>query len=326
MSESVPEVMSNTVIGNLRTQARVQQRTADLETEFGPRHPSMIASKSELQDIRANIRREIGRVLASLRNEVARARARENVRQTLTRNWSRTVRTAARSSCGLAREADVNQPEFWNNSWSNSKRFRQGKRSPSRSADHRECRTSGIAVLSEDLTVVLAFFGSALLGCALALLERLNSSFRSSEEVQEATGLPVLAVIPRFGSRRSGLARETLEQPPSRVTEALLSLSVGLTSRGFGTTANRVLVTSSFPGEGKSSTAISFGRMLAAQGREVLLIDADFRRPQLSMLFSLADGVGVRDFVLGRSRRDCTSRPLVLDAAGSRGEIFGIRR
>ena len=80
--ESVPEVIANPVIGNLRSQeARVQQRTADLETEFGPRHPSMIASKSELQDIRANIRREIGRVLASLRNEVTRARARENVLQ-----------------------------------------------------------------------------------------------------------------------------------------------------------------------------------------------------------------------------------------------------
>jgi capsular exopolysaccharide synthesis family protein len=62
------------------------------------------------------------------------------------------------------------------------------------------------------------------------------------------------------------------------------------------------LITSSFPGEGKSSTAISFGRMLAAQGREVLLIDADFRRPQISMLFSLADRLGVRDFVLGRTR------------------------
>jgi capsular exopolysaccharide synthesis family protein len=308
--ESVPEVMSNTVIGNLRTQeARVQQRTADLETEFGPRHPSMIASKSELQDIRANIRREIGRVLASLRNEVARARARENVLQDTYKELE--SRTAVQNSreiklAELAREADVNQRIL-------EQFLEQFKEVSARQAlaepEARIVANAEPPVLpsypKKTITVALAFFGSALLGCALALLlERLNSSFRSSEEVQEATGLPVLAVIPRFGSRRSGLARETLEQPPSRVTEALLSLSVGLASREFGTTANRVLVTSSFPGEGKSSTAISFGRMLAAQGREVLLIDADFRRPQVSMLFSLADGVGVRDFVLGRARVD----------------------
>jgi succinoglycan biosynthesis transport protein ExoP len=308
--ESVPEVMSNTVIGNLRTQeARVLQRTADLETEFGPRHPSMISSKSELQDIRANIRREIGRVLASLRNEVARARARENVLQDTYKELE--SRTAVQNSreiklAELAREADVNQRIL-------EQFLEQFKEVSARQAlaepEARIIANAEPPVLpsypKKTMTVALAFFGSALLGCALAfLLERLNSSFRSSEEVQEATGLPVLAVIPRFGAewRRRGLARETLEQPPSRVTEALLSLSVGLASRGFGATANRVLITSSFPGEGKSSTAISFGRMLAAQGREVLLIDADFRRPQVSTLFSLAEVKGVRDFVLGRTR------------------------
>ena len=116
----------------------------------------------------------------------------------------------------------------------------------------------------------------------------------------------MLSVIPRFGSgrRRKRLAREVLEQPPARVTEALLSLSVGLAARGFGTTANRVLLASSFPGEGKSSVAIAFGRMLANQGREVLLIDADFRRPQVSQSFELANRSGLGDFVFQRARAD----------------------
>ena len=83
-------------------------------------------------------------------------------------------------------------------------------------------------------------FGSLGL-CFALLLERLNSTFRTSEEVEETTGLPVLSVVPRFGSswRFKKASREILDQPPVRVTEALLSLSIGLAGRGFGTTANR---------------------------------------------------------------------------------------
>jgi polysaccharide biosynthesis transport protein len=332
--ESVPEVIANPVIGNLRTQeARVLQRTADLETEFGPRHPSMIASKSELQDIRANIRREVGRVLASLRNEVSRARSRENVLQDTYKELE--ARTAVQNSreiklAELSREADVNQRIL-------EQFLAQFKEVAARQAfAEPEARIVAYAeppalpsYPKKSMMVGLAFIGSALLGCALALLlERLNSSFRTSEEVEEATGLPVLSVIPHFGSggwRRNRVPRELLEQPPARVTEALLSLSVGLAGRGFGTTANRMLLASSFPGEGKSSTAISFGRMLAHQGRDVLLVDADFRRPQISRSFSLAERPGVSEFVLGRARvteivyRDPSSSMRVVPAGAASG-------
>ena len=333
--ESVPEVIANTVIGNLRSQeARVQQRTADLETEFGPRHPSMIASKSELQDIRANIRREIGRVLASLRNEVTRARARENVLQETYKELE--ARTAVQNSrevklSELAREAEVNQRIL-------EQFLGQFKEVSARQAlaepEARIVANAEPPVLPsyprKVPTVALAFLGSALLGCALALLlERLNSTFRTSEEVEEATGLPVLSVIPRFGPSRGRKpsSRETLEQPPVRVREALLSLSVGLAGRGFGTTANRVLLASSFPGEGKSSIAIAFGRMLADQGREVLLIDADFRRPQVSQSFELAGKPGVSDLVLGQARarevvhRDPSSSLRLVPAGTASGSL-----
>ena len=111
--ESVPEVIANPVIGSLRSQeARVLQRTADLSTEFGPRHPSMISAKSELEDIRSNIRREIARVISSLQNEVGRARARESALQDAYKELEgktaqqndRYIRLAE-----LARESDVNQ-------------------------------------------------------------------------------------------------------------------------------------------------------------------------------------------------------------------------
>ena len=331
--ELVPEVIANTVIANLRSQeARVQQRSADLETEFGPRHPSMIASKSELQDIRANIRREIGRVLASLRNEVTRARARENVLQETYKELE--ARTAVQNSrevklSELAREAEVNQRIL-------EQFLGQFKEVSARQAlaepEARIVANAEPPVLpsypKKVLTVALAFLGSALLGCALALLlERLNSAFRTSEEVEEATGLPVLSVIPRFGRGRKPAFRKILEQPPVRVREALLSLSVGLAGRGFGTTANRVLLASSFPGEGKSSIAIAFGRMLADQGREVLLIDADFRRPQVSQSFELAGKPGVSDLVLGQARarevvhRDPSSSLRLVPAGTSSGSL-----
>ena len=308
--ESVPEVIANPVIGNLRTQeARVQQRAADLETEFGPRHPSMIASKSELQDIRANIRREIGRVLASLRNEVSRARARQNVLQDTYKELE--ARTAVQNSreiklAELAREADVNQKIL-------EQFLAQFKEVSAKQAlaepEARIVANAEPPVMpsypKKGMTVALAFLGSALLGCALALLlERLNSTFRTSEEVEETTRLPVLAVVPRLesGWRFKKAPREVFDQPPPKVSEALLSLSIGLAGRGFGETANRLLLTSAFPGEGKSSMALSFSRMLANQGREVTLVDADFRRPYVSKSFSIADRPGVSDFILGRSR------------------------
>lgn len=312
--ESVPEVINNPVIGSLRSQeAKALQRIADLGTEYGPRHPTIVAAKSELEDIRTNIRREVSRVVASVRNEVARARAREAALQEAYRELE--ARTAEQNSreiklSQLSREADVNRRIL-------EQFLEQFKELSARQAlAEPEARVVANAeppalpsFPRKGMMVGLAFLGSLLLSCALALLlERFHATFRTSEEVEEVTGLPVLSVVPRFTSGifagRGDLTRESMGAANAKVAEALHALGVGLLSRGLQAPRNRILFTSSFPNEGKSSIAVGFGRMLADQGRRVVLIDADFRRPRVSSLMGLGDAPGAADFLRQRAALD----------------------
>ncbi|MET7424819.1 polysaccharide biosynthesis tyrosine autokinase [Dactylosporangium sp. NPDC005555] len=145
-----------------------------------------------------------------------------------------------------------------------------------------------------------------ILGVALAIqLELLDSSVRDADHVQEITERSVIAHVPFDTSAR----REPLlvgEAGFSARAEALRGLRTNLQFLDVDNPPTAVVITSSLPGEGKSSTAANLGIVLAETGQRVLLIDGDLRRPSLAGYFDIEGAVGLTNVLAGQVSIDET--------------------
>jgi polysaccharide biosynthesis transport protein len=160
-------------------------------------------------------------------------------------------------------------------------------------------------------TILLAALFSLVMGIALArYLDHMDDSVRTSDDVENFLRLPSLAVIPSLGSatRRRLLSAmpgkqkngfhagsELLLNTPthSPLAEAYRQLRTSVLLSAAGGAPRTLLVTSSQPGEGKTTTAVNMAVILAQTGAKVLVIDADMRRPRLHSIFEMDNNAGL---------------------------------
>ena len=162
-------------------------------------------------------------------------------------------------------------------------------------------------------TVLAAFFLSIGAGLGLALLlEYLDDTVHSTEEVERVLHLPALAVIPSVGAavRRRAIPGMTALQKQngnngdnaellinvdgrSPLAEAYRHLRTSVLLSTAGGAPKSLLVTSSLPGEGKTTTAVNTAISLVQTGASVVIIDADMRRPRLQTIFEMHEQEGL---------------------------------
>ncbi|MBJ7328663.1 MAG: polysaccharide biosynthesis tyrosine autokinase [Solirubrobacteraceae bacterium] len=137
--------------------------------------------------------------------------------------------------------------------------------------------------------VVLGIVLGGLLGIALALLiDRFDRRIRDADEIEDSVDAPVLGIVPQskaIQKQKGGL--ETLR--PSDI-EAFRLLRAELRYFEASKDASCVLVTSSSPGEGKSTVAWNLALCAAESGARTLLVEADLRRPVLALKMGTAPG------------------------------------
>lgn len=282
---SAAEVLSSQLIDRLREQeAEVVRKVAKLTEDFGPKHPEMINARKELRDIRGAIEREVRKILQNLENEVQVASAREtSLRQSLANleQKSGSLNQKAVKLRALERDAEANRQLLK----TMMTRFRET--SVQRDITRPDARIISAAVIPIDpyfpkpvLIVGLALVVSTFLGMLLAVAaEQLHSGFRSLDEIEQMVGAPGLGLIPKLSRGRP--ADYALKKPMSAYAEALRNVRLGIALSDVDHPPKVVLITSSVPEEGKSSTSLAMARLLAKSGQRVLLIDCDLRRPSL---------------------------------------------
>lgn len=169
--------------------------------------------------------------------------------------------------------------------------------------------------------ILVALLLSLVMGVGLAfLLDYVDDSVRSSDDISRYVGLPTLAMIPHYkgiekraksakvlteatnGNGQMALA--TLDDNRSVVAEAYRHLRTSLLFSSAGKPPQVVLVTSSQPSEGKTTTAINTAITLAQSGANVVLLDCDLRRPRLHHHFQLDNMMGITNYLSGDSEAD----------------------
>jgi len=149
--------------------------------------------------------------------------------------------------------------------------------------------------------LMAGIIGLALsVGIAL-LLEKMDDSLRSKDQLQKAAGVPVIGSIPTVGSFVS-MGRPTvvsLATPRSAAAEAYRTLRTAMQFLPLdGVTT--VQVTSPTSGDGKTTTLVNLGVALARAGQQVVLVCCDLRRPKLHEFFGMTNDVGFTSVLLGK--------------------------
>lgn len=306
---SVPDALRSPLIESLHSQlAGAMRRKAELSTRLGPRHPRLREVTTELARLRAGLREETRRRLDDLRAEVEVAGTRERaLREALAERRRRAEdhkRAQARLD-QLEREADAARSVL------RTYLARLEQTSLRRGLQRPAARviSPATAPVEPHRPNVPLMLGLALLAglpsgvAAAALMERLDGGIRDRDELEAWTGLPTAAVVPRPPARHAGerqLAQYVLARPRAGFAESLRGLDTALRRAGSHPDPRSLLITSAVPREGKTTIALALSRLLARDGLNILLVEADLRRPQVARMLGWRRRPGLAELVAGR--------------------------
>lgn len=152
--------------------------------------------------------------------------------------------------------------------------------------------------------VTLAAFLGAVLGAGLVMLRELRfSGFRTSDDLRSDTGNRVFGAIPSLGNDdRRGALEHMRSNPNSVFAEAVRNLRTSILMSNIDREPQVIMITSSIPGEGKTTVSIALTRYLASmEGKRALLLEADLRRKTLRAYVDNEPNVSLLDVLLGRA-------------------------
>ncbi|MCG3142708.1 MAG: Iron-sulfur cluster carrier protein [Anaerolineae bacterium] len=147
--------------------------------------------------------------------------------------------------------------------------------------------------------LLAAAAGLVLAAGVILLLEYLDDTIKSAEDVRREMGAATLGGIARIHSvHKPADALITLKHPRSAIAEEYRTLRTNLRYAGIENPGGALLITSANPGEGKTTTATNLALAMAQAGKRVALVDADLRRPNLHRVFELDNANGLTSLFL----------------------------
>lgn len=287
------------------TRAALQAEYQQKRTLMKPDHPDMLSLQSQINELDRQIARESSQVSSSRSNtllgEFRSAASAERALQGKVSDLKGSVLNLRGRSIQyniLQRETDTNRSLYD----ALLQRYKEvgvaagiGS-SPVSIVDHAEVPGSPFRPnLFQNL--IIGFLIGLVAGIVSAVgLDTLNDTIKTRQDVRTKLDIACLGAIPKTGSANFS---ESLKDPRSEVCEAYASILASLrfsTDEGLPRT---LMVTSTIPGEGKSSTSLAIARNLARLGSCVLLIDGDLRKP---VFRTSNEAVGLTHLLTGEAR------------------------
>lgn len=309
--DDLGEALSSPVIQQLRQQrATVSARVADLQGRYGERHPEMLTANRQLSDIDAQIQAEIQRIISNLEAKVQVSRQRaaaiggslSSARGTLAGNNQAQVRLNE-----LERTAEASRTlyESYLNRYKETSSQQGIETSDARVVSQATIPTgqsSPKVPLNLALGLVLAL-GAGV--AAVVLAEMLDAGLATAEDVEQRLDVSYLGAIPLLASVAEGKISSpidyVIEKPLSSFAEAFRNLRASVTYSRLGEPVKVVAITSSLPGEGKTTTSVCLARSAAQQGLRVVLVDCDLRRRSVNRLFGAEPTRGLIEVLAGEA-------------------------
>ena len=322
---SIPDVNSSARVEKLRDRiSALKESRESLLTVYTSEWPAVKKIDAQIKGLEAELKKAPAEIVTSMQRRYEAARAREAL---LSRSYEQQKSTTTQQTrdqidlLAITQELETNK-QYFNTLVQRQRDLQVG------GADR--SNTVTIATYSRlpkepvgpqrMRNIFAAFLLSLGLGIGLAfLLDFLDDTLKSLEDVDRYLHLPALALIPadRERGRLLPISVGPPSQAPSEITalamisdvrspiaESYRHLRTSLLLSSAGQPPKTILMTSSQPSEGKTTTAINTAFMLAQTGAEVLIIDCDLRRPRLHAHFDAPNSRGLTNWLSGETEVD----------------------
>jgi capsular exopolysaccharide synthesis family protein len=289
----------------LDEQARLHKLEAEYSEMYGDLHPSRVRLKNETRNLEEKINNEIKNIIRKLESELVVARNRESL---LEGRMDEIGRHSAQNSEAYAKMRDLERNADTMRSLYGAYVTRLQETQAQKDLLEPTAELISKAMVPNEasfpkttIMTMLTIPVSLIVGSFLALLvEHLNSRILSCNHLQQILKIPTLGLVPRVTTKKHrSIYSHIHDEPFSAYAEAIKGIRASielLHPNGFPTF---VLVTSSLPGEGKTTLTLSLGASLARSGRKTLVLDCDLRRREISRKHGVPIDSGVLEYFDG---------------------------
>lgn len=309
---SAPEVLANpTVTALMADRAHAQSDLQRERIKHLDDYPSVVQLKAQIaaidqqitavaQTVRSSVRQQYDAALNAERNlqkEVSQLKGSSLAEQDLSVRYNL-----------LARDADTNRALYDGL----LQRYKELNAAAGISAsniaviDAADAPTKPSAPILVNNLVIGLVAGIVIAALVVLVRFQFDDAVRVPEDVEEKLGMPLLGVIPKA---QDGTPADALVDPKSAVSEGYNSLRSALLYSTASGLPKTLLITSSQPAEGKSTTSLAIAMGLARLGRTVVLLDVDMRRPALHATMGVSNEHGMSSLLTAQDTIDDVLRP-----------------
>jgi succinoglycan biosynthesis transport protein ExoP len=326
--DELVSVLPESTLATLRgQQTQLQTQLAVLTTQFGQSYPKVVEVQNELNEVNKAYREELHNGINRVQSEYFTAVQREQMLQSALAAQTAEANKLDENAIEykiLKQEADSNRQLYDG--------LLQKLKEASLAAG---LSSSNIRIIDKarvplfparpnvPRNMLFAVLLGLVDGVAIAFaLEALDTTVRTPEQAQSLSGLPVMAIIPlkseavalksqsssarlllasKQGSTRAA-ALVTYLDPQSEISEAYRTLRTSILLSTAKQPPQVLVFTSALPQDGKTMTSVNISYIMAKQGKRVLLVDADLRRPSVHKAFGIRPPMGLSNVLSGGAK------------------------
>jgi exopolysaccharide transport family protein len=323
-SDAIPAVLENKLIQELKQNyIQLEAQYMRLSETFKPSHPEMIRLKNQMDTTQKRLALEIGKVVASIKNEYEASLRNESLlRAAFDQQRGRTLEMQQKSIQYniLKREADTNKDLYK----SLLQRMKEvgvtaGYNASNIQLVDRAETPRGPYMPDRHRNILLAAVIGLFLGVGLAFfLEHLDNTVKTPDDVEQLLRLPSFGMVPAISCERkkdrlsmrtshtSGKSYPvemiTFYSPRSLLSEAYRNIRTSILLSFSEQPPKKIAVTSPNPLEGKTTTLVNTAISLSQTGARVLIVDGDMRKPRIHKVFGNGSGMGLSNFLSGNAK------------------------
>lgn len=310
--DTIPAVLRHPAVQRMKEiESDAERRLGEASKRYGPEHPTMIKARAELDGARENTRRQIDVVVAGISKEYELARANEAAVERALAASKADIQGLNRKEFQLGvleREVQQNRNlyDMFVNRLKETSATGDLQSTIARVVDPATVPVIAHAPKKKQIVGISAAVALVIFAMLALLLDRLNNTLNSSSGVEQRLGVPALGVLQLIKgiSGRKDFVSELafINDSQSAFAEAVRTVRTSVLMSALDHPRKIVVVTSSVPGEGKTTLAYNLACALG-QVKKVLLIDADMRRPKIAKLIGRSGREpGLADLVAGQAQ------------------------
>jgi succinoglycan biosynthesis transport protein ExoP len=307
--DTFPAILSNSFIQQQKADlAQLQQQYTQLSEKFGEKHPEIVKSRSAIQNGQLKLQIEINKVVQAVRTEYQAALAQEtSLSAALGQQKGEALSMNRKGIEYSVLDRDVqSSKQLYENLMQRAKETSVSselKSSNIRIIDRAE-RPRDAVWPRKGLNLLLGMLSGTVLALGLTFFfEYLDSRLKTPDEVKAHLGLPALGLVPVLAPQ-SWKGKEPLIHVgvPPGFAEAFRTIRTNVLFSSAEEGPRALVITSTGPGEGKTTVASNLAIGFAQAGQRVLLIDADMRRPRVHEVFGRRQEPGLSNVMVGNAK------------------------